>query len=186
MFIQNKPQDTRRDRWLWSFLFALTIFAAALPTSVLIYNVAQHGTLGFILDAPYGKGIERTLLKEIEKDWKNVNPEFRSLWILYRTPISMYLGTLMTCLGPVCCMAARHHWHRDAYFTSLATVTIAVAAFHLWAKNPLADSKNVTLWPFLLFPASVLIPLWIFTLVVENRQRRKANEPISMNGTHAG
>lgn len=178
MSILNKPHGSRWAKWLWTVLLGVTFIAALLQTTILTSELSRHHSAWY-LNTIYGKGLEDPLANEMLKDWADVPSSFRPAWILYRTPISLYLGTLMAFLGPVCCIAAKHHWHRDAWFTSLTMVTLGVAAFHLWANNPLTDSKNFMLWPLLLFPASVLIPLWICTLIAERFHRTKTNEPIT-------
>lgn len=175
MSILNEHQESLWNKWPWIIMFGVTVIVALLHATILTAEVSRHNSLWY-LNVIHGKGLEDRLADEMLKDWKDVSSNYRSAWILYRTPVSLYLGTLMTFLGPVCCMAARYQWHRDAWFVSLAMVTLVVTAFHLWANNPLTAPKNFMQWPFLLFPASVLIPLWFYTLIKERVHRTKTNE----------
>lgn len=167
------------ETWMWSILFAITFVVATFPVSNLAYQISQHHAVWF-LQSPPSKGLERTLESELLKSWDTVRPQSRPQWIFYRTPISLYLATVMTCLGPICSYAARRKWHRDAFFILLGVVAVAVATFHVWTGNPLASPQHFAMWPILMFPASLLITIWLMVLLKEQITRRRGRAQATM------
>lgn len=180
MYPEVVNQFTKRS-WGWATLLVLTVVAASFPVSLLVGQISRHRSIWFLTDIPSGKGFERPLAKELCKEWSEVGPDFRRSWILVRTPISLYMAVLMTCLGPACCLAGHWKWHRGAWFIALGLVTLAHAAFHVWARNPWANLHHIVYWPFGLFPASLLLLIWMFLLIQEWSIRRKARQLTVMN-----
>ena len=174
----------RWESWLWSIAFGVTSLVALLPTTILVSEILRHRSVMF-LNVISSQGLEKPLAQEVSRNWGEVKPEYVPAWFLHRTPTTLYLATLITGWGSACCMAALRHWHRELWFVLLMGATLIAACFHLWAQSPWENVSISSALPMILFPAFVLSPLWMFTRNVERHQRRTANEPIRMNGTHA-
>jgi hypothetical protein len=92
----DEQRTTNRESWMWSILFAITCVIATLPVSITVYQVVQHRSVLFVYDFPL-PGWDRGpyLSHQLEKNWTDVDVKCRPQWMMYRTPLSLYLGTLL-------------------------------------------------------------------------------------------
>lgn len=173
----DKPPESRRyESWLWLVLFVVASVPAVISTSFFVGQALEHRSIWYLVDPPSFRGMhigfDKELLQQLEKDWADVADTFRPSWVLYRTPISLYLATLTTCLGPVCCFSARQKWWEVGWFVALGVATLALAGFHAWAHNRWTQIEHAAMWPIMLFPGSLLVPLRCYIAVVNRLMER--------------
>lgn len=173
--MSNSPKCANANTnsfWVWDILLAISFVVAVFPVSVLVYQILCNRSVWYIVLPDQGWISDSRLEAEMHKDWPMVELSYRPQWLLYRTPISLYLASAMTCASVAACYAARRKWYRDIHFFVLYIIVVTMILFHIWAQNPLTEFRYVKFWPFLLFPASLLIPLWLIVLSVERYQNQ--------------
>ena len=161
----SRPQLKSRTRtiatWLWLIPLAVTFAWAIFLVLIWSIQIARDRSFLFLVDAPKGKSVPVWLLEDdLSRDWGDVRPAARRDWIWYRTPIRIYLTILIACLGAGCCLAVRKNWRYHRWFIALAVATLVTAAFHLWAGTHNTHLQDIRYWLFLLFPSSLLLPIW--------------------------
>lgn len=176
-FPQLESRTRRIASWMWLIPLAVTFAWAFFLVLIWSIQIARDRSFWTLRDPPTGKSTPYWLLEDdLSRDWRDVRPAARRDWILYRTPIQLYLTILIACLGAGCSLAVRMNWRYHRWFIALAVATLATAAFHLWAgtQNPALQDKEF--WILTLFPSSLLLPIWGIFLGCDGMRLRNANQ----------
>jgi hypothetical protein len=154
--------------WRWLFITVLTCCWAILLTVGIVFQAAQHRSLWFLKNPPTRMGVPPGLNeKELNREWKDLRPDYRGVWIWYRTPATLYAWTVLAVLGVASCVAKLREGHYHGWFIALGLATVLVAGFHCWAASQTVEIRYPFFWTLYLFPSSILLPIWCVQLVAD-------------------
>ena len=170
--------------WVWVLPTAVSLAWVLLLGVAVTVRVTDKHSLWPIIEPPLTDSYPVSFkVEELKRNWGDTRPEYRIIWIWYRTPLLLYLWTIEAVLGLIFCVTVRWKWRYHRWFKALAAVTLVVVCFHLWAGRQMPDFRHGYLWGGSLLPCILLMPFWGGLLIRESisrkRSRSTGSEPTS-------